>query len=575
MLPTQDRLPSPLRTSLLLGLLVWTAAGVAAEPDPVKQFLEGCKRHERIFGDPARADEAKKQLEELTKLADGLPTLSAVSEVLRTAELGRHPVRQTNPAFRDLLGRLGKRLETLARAELTAADADRVGAAAGILESLAPAMSRFGGLRPALRRLAPDLLKAAERPEVEVKVIAIRVLAEIDMEAQTVGPALVRMVADGKPPVVVRRAILEVAARWQEKLNGPRCRTWPEPGEPPETPTEKIVEQIAMLTTRSLVDADAAVRRLGIQILRPLILHESFAAPDPERDLRWEIEDAFKEFLPIWKSLETSLPTLNPPLESLVRTTEDVDPETRQEALRCLEEAILLRNRLRDFDRVLRSRKKEKEELPDRPLDATITRALKDAAAKFARSLAHDNLRVRVASLHTLELLDARELSPVTEQLLKCLGDSNEFVRWGAVRALAPLEAGKEEKVVPKLTPLLKDPSADVRLSTAATLEKYGPRGALAVTELSTALKSNDADLRLQVCRALGAIGKEARKAEAALAGVLTDREAEVRAEAARALGRIGVRDRATTEGLRKLLTDTDENVRREAATALLQTRKE
>jgi vesicle coat complex subunit len=165
--------------------------------------------------------------------------------------------------------------------------------------------------------------------------------------------------------------------------------------------------------------------------------------------------------------------------------------------------------------------------------------------------------------------------SEAAGDLVKSLVDTNSFVRWGCLRALAAIPLRKDKKeTVGKVAELLKDKNQDVRQTAALVLQRYGPAAAPAAKTLAELANDKNTRMRLLAIQTLTAIGNGARKAGVpALLLALQDRkaESEVRLAAAQALARFGP---LRGEALKVLGTvsrkDPDADVRLAAGEALL-----
>lgn len=195
--------------------------------------------------------------------------------------------------------------------------------------------------------------------------------------------------------------------------------------------------------------------------------------------------------------------------------------------------------------------------------------APRKAVSALARSLAHRDVRIRLAALYVLETL-TRDAADAVEALVKALGDENAYVRWGAARALRNLAPLAARKAVPGLAGVLGDDNPDVRKTAVLALERYGPEGKAAVPALTRAFEKGDPALRVFLLRALGALGQEARPAAGVLVRALTDATPAIRRAAATALGRLGKLDPRDRKALIDALDDGDAEVRSAAAAALL-----
>jgi HEAT repeat protein len=132
---------------------------------------------------------------------------------------------------------------------------------------------------------------------------------------------------------------------------------------------------------------------------------------------------------------------------------------------------------------------------------------------------------------------------------------------------------GQSRDAVPALAKALADKSADVRLTAAVALRRFGPTAKEAVAALAAAVKRDDG-ARLEALKTLAVVGAEAgpaaKESAVAAAVALADPDPEVRVAAAHALAHVGPADEDSRKALRKALDDPDDAVRGAAAAALL-----
>jgi HEAT repeat protein len=214
----------------------------------------------------------------------------------------------------------------------------------------------------------------------------------------------------------------------------------------------------------------------------------------------------------------------------------------------------------------------KKSELPlaePRAERAVLDGVLK-AVPALKKSLADDEVRVRLAALYVLETLgDAA--APAVEEVAKALKDKNGFVRWGAARVLNNMAPQAPDKAVPALVGALKDDNKTVRLTAVNALRRYGPKALEAVEPLGVAVGDAEPHMRLGAINALAAIGERAGSQAGVLIRALKDdKTPEVRAAAAKALGRLRSLSNEKVKALRYALRDPDAAVRQAASDALL-----
>jgi HEAT repeat protein len=279
---------------------------------------------------------------------------------------------------------------------------------------------------------------------------------------------------------------------------------------------------------------------------------------------RKEVEEELKELRPILLALRDQKKTL----------TQAVGDEDRAVLLAgagALENIAKVRAKLRLKAATVPAAVRERG---DRLSEDPLLETLRDAVPALAKRLSTEDVRGRLACLYALESMEA-VAEPATPALLRALKDDNAFVRWGAVRVLGKLPPPKQEGAVTELAKLLADENGDVRITTAAALERYGPAAKEAVPALIKALKAEDAETRVWSIQALAAVGPEAKGAVGDLIRSLADREAGVRRAAAEALGKFGPVAKDAALALNKAAEDEDGGVRLAANQALLGACKE
>lgn len=234
------------------------------------------------------------------------------------------------------------------------------------------------------------------------------------------------------------------------------------------------------------------------------------------------------------------------------------------------------------------------------PVDDPLKPGLEEAVPALAKRLQDPEPQIRLAALEALIAMGplAKAAAPAA---IQALNDSNNFVRWAAVRLLGKIgtaaDADARVAAVGGLVKSLSDPDLDVRKAAVAALGQYGQATAAAVPALSehiefgdarirayvlswppafgstrSSSEYTDADLRLSAIRTVQAAATDATAATAvrALAAALTDPDARVRRAAAEALAHFGGYAKSATAALQRALDDPEPDVRRAAADALL-----
>jgi HEAT repeat protein len=414
-----------------------------------------------------------------------------------------------------------------------------------------------------LAGLTSDLKRRTADDDPGVRAAAARALGRIQPDPEEACKTLGDLLAGSEKEPVVRRAAAAALGDLFEASRGPSSLR----GEVGRGETVGAGAQVVPAAVKGLAGEDRETRRLCLETIR----QAAMALTDSMADLpRAENLPQGADLAPQLKAeragLQPLAAALNQSLSATAKAFGADDPEVCMAAGAALEAVAVARRQLLRRGAVLA--RHDDGKVPD-----DLLSALKDALPVLTKNLTHADVRVRLASLYTLETMEAAA-EPAADALVKALRDDDAFVRWGAVRALGKMAPLQAEKAVPALADALKDKDADVRLTAAVALTRYGPAGKPAVAALAEAVKT-DAGARLWAARALEAIGADAAPAAPALAAALESPEAEVRLAAARALGRIGSATGAVRDALRKALTDAAPEVREAAAEALLTGKKD
>lgn len=341
-----------------------------------------------------------------------------------------------------------------------------------------------------------------------------------------------------------------------------------------------IVRIVAPLAGRGSGDRDAQVRALSVETCQLGAVILAVLAPDPpflgfpppgrkpSVEEQREIDEYRKLVVSERALVLPSVRALAMELPALGRAMDDAQANVVVEAGQALEAMIVLRQALlrRAASVPADAGAAARDGLGDDPLGA----ALQALVPQFARQLQRPEEQVRLAGVYALESLGP-EAQAAGDALVAALADASVFVRWGAARALGKMAPHRAAKAVPALARLLTEENADLGITAAAALERYGPSAKAAVPALCKAVTHTDPATCGWAVKALGAIGPEAKEAVPCLIQALSAKDPELRLAAIRALGRLGPSARPGAAALTKALNDPDVNVRQAAAEAMVQ----
>jgi len=208
----------------------------------------------------------------------------------------------------------------------------------------------------------------------------------------------------------------------------------------------------------------------------------------------------------------------------------------------------------------------------------------KNSFAALTRALDDPEFWVRSSVVRALGSVGAEPklVVPLLEQLFHS-SQKKDYIR---VEILEALHAADPQgtMVIPILVKGLKDSDGDVMAAAARTLEKFGPKGGLAVDELTKALATTkvrwdsyadvawEVPVRIDVVRALAAIGPEAVVAEPSLIRLMEkDKNERTRIWSAVALVKITPDKPSAKRGITLLLQSLqgEQGFQEEAAEAL------
>ena len=261
------------------------------------------------------------------------------------------------------------------------------------------------------------------------------------------------------------------------------------------------------------------------------------------------------------------------------------------------------------------------------PLSELLDKENTQAVNQLQRLLDHPDAWVKIHVAITLEKVTEKRQASVQENVLRCLKDKEEEIRYQALLAAAKMldvRAYKEVTVeaiyerledesariselavslltleirdqegekatilrqrlwtslqrryqaksrVKKLLEMLKSSTtASFRASAAGVLGQLGQASDEVIQGLLTALKDVDKDVRFKAVYALGQLGRASDEVIQGLLAVLKDANERVRSSAAVVLGQLGRTSDEVIQGLLAALKDSDRNVCGDAVLAL------
>ncbi|HLN27396.1 MAG TPA: HEAT repeat domain-containing protein [Gemmataceae bacterium] len=411
------------------------------------------------------------------------------------------------------------------------------------------------------RVLGRELAEVVEHdPDIHVREAGTRALGEIFPDPGLAVKVLSTLL-DSKETSMRRAGAKALASLVRVASELANDNTWPTRVQAKRTDVAQAGLAVLPLISRAVADADAGVRREGVEAVRQVALalvhseerRRSYNPEDTEAASSQKAREAYTLFLPMARVLSDQVPTVGQRLH-------DREPEVTQaanQALEALADARTLWLRLSTLAAV----GKEAED----PLGGV----LRSAAPLLGNELANKNLQIRLGALYALESLEALAV-PAIDPVVKALKDENPFVRWAAARTLGKIAPLEPEKAVPGLAVTVNDANGDVRLSTLVALNRYGSAAKAAVPALDRAVSQGSRDLRALTIQTLAAIGPSAKPTLPTLIKALSAKEAPVREAAAKALGAIAPTAPEAAQALLKALDDSNSDVRQAASDALL-----
>jgi HEAT repeat protein len=593
--PPNSRRVGPGWAVAVLVALGWSAAAPAQVDDPVEDLRQALP----ITAEAVRSPNALQQRkDQISGIINRLRTLGQLRQALAMTEWkDDHVVPELRRIDQALRAEVGSRFVKGVRAASASNDPTTVRALADMLGEMG---SSVRSLDPDdhsgfTRTLAPELVKLASNQALDdlSRAAAARALGKINPDPAVAVPALKALLQQGRS-VELRRAAAEglgtlVRVTGQLQKKG-RTQTGV------ETSREDVIEvarRALPAVAPGVADADKRVRRLSVDAIQQGaaayagLIHQPFKSDQlPSKDRKPSEPEAR-----VVGDLVTQVLQEQPLVDALThqggrlaRSLEDPDPGVRLLTRRTLEEMGNVRMRLKRRGETLpllidaakasglKQDQVQKLEAQSTSLEQQdpLGTALTPAVLVLARDLNDSNVRLRLAAIDFLEMLE-RKAEPALPVLVKRTNDPDRFVRWSAARTLGRMAPAQPKLVVPAMARLLSDTDLDVRTTAAATLEYYGSQAKAAVPSINEAITRGDAESRVAAMKVLAAIGsKNSVQAIQPLASVLTHPDQRVRKAAAEALGRYGRAAREAVPALRNQLGDDDAEVRRAVSDALL-----
>jgi HEAT repeat protein len=434
-----------------------------------------------------------------------------------------------------------------------------------------------GDLGGIARILTPELVTLARDPDPAVREAAVRALGRLNPDPDLAARALAKALGEKDP--TLRRAAAAALGDLMETVVSLFGRGRVQTGvEATQQEVGRTGAAVVPPAAQGSADSDAQVRRLCLEALRRAAeaLRRVMPEPADEQNLpppgNTELTTRQRQMVDqLVQHLRAQQDFVRPLVEALAKhgpavgpALADSDASVRLAASQAVEAIGGARLRMLRYAASLAALHSEKTG-PEDPLRPVV----KATVPGLAKTLAHNEVRVRLAALYALENLEG-EAAPALDELLTAQKDANDFVRWGVVRVLGRMAPKEAARTVPALAQALGDDNGNVRMTALVALERYGPAAAPAVEALAKRLQQGTSEERLGVLRTLAALGTKASPAVKALAGALSAAQPEVRAAAARTLARLGPAARPAEDALRRALSDPEPPVRLEASEALL-----
>ena len=305
--------------------------------------------------------------------------------------------------------------------------------------------------------LAPDLAALLKERKPAVAESAARALGRINPNPQLAAPALQGLLKTGS--VSEKRAaadalvsLIQVVELLSKDKGGRGVRA----------SSQDILgnsQRVVTAAGTGLKDADPVVRRssalamqrAGASLVELISTPRSASTlPPAGRKLsdieKKEIQDYQAEIQREQAdeaSLAQALGEQGPALASLLK---DPQPETRVVAARALAELGNAQTRLaRQTESIPPVEPGPPSPVPPSNAEASLRNALKAALPSLKEALSDPDVRVRLAAVTAVEMLD-RDAAVAVDALVKALKDRDIFVRWAAARTLGNIDpaVGKE-----------------------------------------------------------------------------------------------------------------------------------
>ncbi len=273
-------------------------------------------------------------------------------------------------------------------------------------------------------------------------------------------------------------------------------------------------------------------------------------------------------------------------------TNFEADPMVRVASLDVMEDLVIIRKKLIDFEGIL-AKLETQAGMPVNLNSKLITHDVIPSGDEFKKILedlfmvlSDPNFKIRLNGVEILE--GFLSMPDITDRILKekdinlfkklasvANSDQNLMVRYASIRAMGRSAPLLPEIAIPVLSKSIQEEDLDIRIEAARSLKKYGKDAVKAIASLKKMLPKGDSESRIAMMQAVVALGTEGSPTLEAVAKNLESEDYRVRIKAAETLGRFGKLALSQVPALQKSLKDEDPNVRNAASSALLKIRFE